>query len=1219
MARLGFVIWVFCYVSAGPLLAQNESHPHLYFDSTGMEALRNRIETHPLVNKMWLKFKRDRVDYAMQLTIPEGPLEGVGAREYGDALADLTIAYIATQDNRYVAKAKELIFDIIEKPSWGEQLVVAHISIGLAFCWDVMYDQFSSDERKAIRDNARVRAGNHANPNPLSNHNWTPSAGEGLIGLAFGFNDLVNEARQNFKEGDRSVLWAHGEDGFSPQGLGYWRKYNHLALFLHALRFNKGLDWFHLDQEFPGSAFLGNSAYPRIYGDVQHRDFSCLTWNDSKQVGAEPQGPYGCMGMLALAASEYHDGAALDFFSTLINENRYRFENEDSAAFILFDDSGVTPRSYRDLPLSGYWPNMEGAVFRSGWDKNALIFYMRCGSPGGHARRIKGLPPDQHSHPDANGFVLFYNNDYLAAEDGSSPQSGPDFDRQITYGHNTILIDGAGQRGDRGSRLGATNANLDFVDAHHVGFLLGDASDAYPNLDRFYRYVIYKKHKYVIIVDELKDDSNHKYEFLLGTDHHHTISSASDNRFNIRALSGNAKLPVVFVEPRSLSSSINKDRPYIFSHDFVDMLRVWPSQNNRTATFFALLYPRANNESDPDFTKIYEEDRSGVVVDGDELYLYNDSGAAYTRGNLQTDSRLVYVKDNPSAFEYLAAGATRFLYNGEKGFESNKRLVAAFAGTSGKVRLGKNLGESGEATITLYYPGITGVRVDGQPAWLLQNSLGQATFSLSPKQYQTGPSGFEQTVTDNYDIEILMDGTAPPFVTVVSPNGGESWVVGSAQTIRWNSDGSFPNVKIEYSADNGGSWQTVAASTANDGGLDWTIPNSASTSTLVRISDAADGDPSDVSDGVFSILSTPTAIPIITSFAPISGPVGSAVTISGDNFNDATSVTFNSVAAEFTISSNTQIVAAVPSGAATGKISVANAAGVAVSASDFFVTSTAGEVVVFLPQGDTFVRSSRPSEKNGAVKDLRVWKTVSADYIAYFKFVVAGVGAIQSAKLRLFVSDGSNQGGSVHLASNFYQGTSTPWEEAGMNWNNAPVITSPALSSLGTVTSGSSVEFDVTAAIAGDGEYSFAVRTATADQVKYASKENDNPPLLILTVGSETPPGSAAALADDFGERTISNSPVPEALRLLPNYPNPFNAETTIKFSVPEAARAQVSIYNLRGQPVRELVNGFLPAGFFVVRWDGRDDGGAAVSSGIYFIVLRVGNQQLTREVTLQK
>lgn len=1101
------------------LAAQSESHPHLYFDSAGMEALRSRIQNHPLLNKMWLKFKRDRVDRAMNLTVPEGPFDSVNDREYGDALADLTIAYIATRDGRYVAKAKEIIFDIIQKPSWGEQLVIAHISIGLAFCYDVMYDQFSSSERNAIRENARARASNHVNPNQLSNHNWTPSAGEGLIGLAFGFNDLVNEARQNFKEGDRSVLWAHSEDGFSPQGLGYWRKYNHVALFFHALRFNTGVDWFHLGKEFPGSAFLGNSAYPRIYGDVQHRDFSCLTWNDSKQVGIEPQGPYGCMGMLALAASEYNDGIALDFFSALINENRYRFENEDSAAFILFDDSGVAQRSYRDLPLSGYWPNMEGAVFRSGWDKDALVFYMRCGSPGGHARRIKGLPPDQHSHPDANGFVLFYKNDYLAAEDASSPQSGPDVDRVITYGHNTILIDGVGQKGDKSTRLSATDANMDFLDADHVGFLLGDATDAYPNLNRFYRYVIYKKHKYVIIVDELKDDVNHKYEFLLGTDHRHIIGSASDNRFNIRPVTGSAKLPVVFVEPRNLSHSINKDRPYVFSKELVEMLRVWPGQNNRNATFFALLYPHASSESDPGYTKIYEDGRSGIVVDGDEHYLYNDSGALYTRGAIQTDSKLVYFKNSATALEYLAAGATRFLYNGQQGIVSSKRLVAAFDGVSGKIRLGKNLGESGEATITLFYPGITGVRVDGQPKSLVNSSFGyrsaartgQVTFRLSPKQYHTGPTGYEQTVTDNYDIEILTSGTPPAFVQVIAPNGGESWTVGSSHSIQWNSDGSFANVKIEYSTNNGGSWQTVANNTANDGQFTWTAPDTPSASARVRISDAADGSPSDVSDNVFAIVESVPA-PVVSSFIPSSGAVGTAVTIRGSHFSGATVVKFNTVAASFSILSDSQIAAAVPAGASTGKISVANVAGTGTSSQDFVVTSDGGGEIVLLPKDDTYVRSSQPGEKNGAVRSLRVRKTASADYYAYFKFVVTGVGDVTRARLRLYVNDASPDGGAIYLVSNHYDGSTTPWDEAGLNWNNAPKITGQLLSAVGPAALDTEVEFDVTAAISGDGEYSFAIKNNSADVLKYASKESNHPPRLSIVGGS----GSNAPVITSF-------------------------------------------------------------------------------------------------------
>lgn len=1075
-----------------------------------MDALRNRILINPRLNKMWVEFKREHVDRALKVVVPPGPFTDVGDRDYGNALNDLTMGYIVLRDQRYVDKAKEIIFDIIEKPDWGEQLVIAHISIGLAFCWDVMYDHFSTSERNAIRNNARSNAGNHANPNQLSNHNWTPSAGEGLIGLAFGFNDLLQEAKSNFKESSTSVLWAHGNDGFSPQGLGYWRKYNHMALFFYALRRKQpDNDWFHLGKEYPGSEFLEKSSYPRIYGDVQHRDLACLTWGDSRLVGTDPMGPFGSIGMLMLDASEYKDGNVMDFINRALAESPHRFDEEDFAAFIFFDDNNVPNQSYTDLPLSGYWPNMEGAVFRSGWDKNDIIFYLRCGSPGGHARRIKSLPPDQHSHPDANGFVLYYNNDYLAAEDGSTPESGPDFDKVITYGHNTILIDGAGQRGDKSSRVNATTANMDFLDAEHVGYLLGDATDAYPNINRFYRYVIYKKHKYFIMVDELKDDTNHKYEFLLGTDHRHTISSSGADKFLVRQTDGNAKLPIVFVEPRALSNSINKDRPYIFSKTSVDMLRVWPQQNGRDATFITLLYPRKSNEADPSYTKIFDGGRSGIIVDTDEVYLFNDGGAAYTYGNIATDAKLCYFKDNTNAFEFLAAGSKEFLYRGERGIDSDRPLVAAFKGAVGQIRLGKNLGEAGDALITLHYPSITGVRVDGVNKSLVSSASGRVSFRLGLKQYKIGPTGYEQTVTDNYEIEILTSGTPPPaFVQVATPNGGESWNVGSSQSIQWESDGSFASVKIEYSINNGGSWQSISNSTTNDGQFSWTVPNTPSINTLVRISDAADGSPSDVSNSVFTIAgNVPSPSPVVSSFTPASGAIGTAVTINGSNFGGAIAVTFNGVAAGFTILSDSQIAANVSAGATTGKISVTNSVGTGSSIQNFVVITGGGGEITLLPKDDSYVRSSQPSEKNGAVKSLRVWKTSSADYYAYFKFVVSGAGSVSSARLRLHVIDGSPDGGGIYLVSNNYDGASTPWDETGLNWNNAPKITSAALSAVGAAALNATVEFDVSAAITGDGEYSFAIKNNSADVLKYASKEDDHPPQLSISgsAGSNAP------------------------------------------------------------------------------------------------------------------
>nr|WP_216623159.1 lamin tail domain-containing protein [Corallococcus exercitus] len=102
------------------------------------------------------------------------------------------------------------------------------------------------------------------------------------------------------------------------------------------------------------------------------------------------------------------------------------------------------------------------------------------------------------------------------------------------------------------------------------------------------------------------------------------------------------------------------------------------------------------------------------------------------------------------------------------------------------------------------------------------------------------------------DFLIPGDGTTASSVTVLSPNGGESWVGGSAQTITWSSSG-VTNVKVEYSLD-GSTWTTLTSSTGASGGsVAWTVPSSASTSAWVRVSDASNTAVSDLSNAAFAI------------------------------------------------------------------------------------------------------------------------------------------------------------------------------------------------------------------------------------------------------------------------------------------------------------------------------------------------------------------------------
>ena len=100
----------------------------------------------------------------------------------------------------------------------------------------------------------------------------------------------------------------------------------------------------------------------------------------------------------------------------------------------------------------------------------------------------------------------------------------------------------------------------------------------------------------------------------------------------------------------------------------------------------------------------------------------------------------------------------------------------------------------------------------------------------------------------------------------------------------------------------------------------------------------------------------------------------------------------------------------------------------------------------------------------------------------------------------------------------------------------------------------------------------------------------------------------------------VADTPAqPVALELRGNYPNPFNPSTTITFALPSSGLANLSIYNITGQKVRELASGPMSAGSHSVVWDGLDAAGKAVSSGVYLSQLKMGSHTATGRMLLAK
>jgi hypothetical protein len=93
----------------------------------------------------------------------------------------------------------------------------------------------------------------------------------------------------------------------------------------------------------------------------------------------------------------------------------------------------------------------------------------------------------------------------------------------------------------------------------------------------------------------------------------------------------------------------------------------------------------------------------------------------------------------------------------------------------------------------------------------------------------------------------------------------------------------------------------------------------------------------------------------------------------------------------------------------------------------------------------------------------------------------------------------------------------------------------------------------------------------------------------------------------------------PKSFELHQNYPNPFNNETVIEFNLRRSGEVNLTIYNLLGQEVRTLAEGRLNAGPQIVSWDGKDEKGNDLSSGIYFYQLRAGEVSETKRLVLLK
>ncbi|UCB52423.1 MAG: T9SS type A sorting domain-containing protein [Candidatus Zixiibacteriota bacterium] len=102
-------------------------------------------------------------------------------------------------------------------------------------------------------------------------------------------------------------------------------------------------------------------------------------------------------------------------------------------------------------------------------------------------------------------------------------------------------------------------------------------------------------------------------------------------------------------------------------------------------------------------------------------------------------------------------------------------------------------------------------------------------------------------------------------------------------------------------------------------------------------------------------------------------------------------------------------------------------------------------------------------------------------------------------------------------------------------------------------------------------------------------------------------------------EDQTDNPNIPRRFALFQNQPNPFNPVTQISYQLPEACQVRVIVYDLRGQKVRTIVDGYQEAGYRRIVWDGRNDRGDVVASGIYFYKIKAGDFVDSKKMVILK
>jgi len=658
-------------------------HPRLLYSEDKFNELREIINegSDPNVSKAWELIKKN-ADSLLDYRVPEfsNSGENLWLEDVGKNLIPLSFVYRITNEKKYFDKAYYIAVELVNLPKWTgassadgsyNELASRGPFYGVSLFWDWCYHSMDVNQRYEMLKRMAVigesmNGGGWWRAAYLQNHSIHGRSSAFIMGAAIydEYPAAVGWMQNSLKNLKQTInLWP--EDGVGYEG----HMYSNSAM-CDLVIFGS------ISEKLLGINVLADSIFKENTNFVMYNSLPAEDWQVGKdQFGYGDSTPqsnfimYSYMATLAayhkLPAAQWYALKQLDF------KHKYGTPSDDADAFFLAGyDSSLKPVPPSEIP--GEYPVFKhfedtGYMYlRDGWAGKDDSITFRCGYVMGkdaaeYRERASYDLGMGHPHPDINHFLIHANGEWLFKDDGYTVGT--------TGNHNTVLVNGYGQKGELASGTAVTGKNTtEIVKAQNIAhphivkaqlegniaYVYADATDAYyteeHKLEKIARHFIYIKDKRVLLLyDEFKSAEENEYQLRFRPESQQPVEQI-DGSFSYEY--GNTNM---IIRPFANGGTVkNEKETFVYgkSGGTVDnMLLSITNKATEWSTATAISWsdkgktPFAVEFVEDEGKKIFTVDNSEIVLDLNE-YTVTENEFENER-NIMVDGRLANLENPP--------------------------------------------------------------------------------------------------------------------------------------------------------------------------------------------------------------------------------------------------------------------------------------------------------------------------------------------------------------------------------------------------------------------------------------------------------------------------------------------------------------------------------------------------------------------------------------------